>query len=212
MCNQYESAIGSRMSYEAVNREIGRLTAQRCFPGFRVPILRQDADLRLLDVAEWAFVPGWSRELPKIRPTNAKGETVATNGLFRAAFQHSRCLFPASYWIEYTGPRGSKIPHRLARQDGEPLMLAGIWSDVRIGEERHRTAAIITTAANPRAAEIHHRMPLVLAERDEEAWLDPATPLEIVTGLLRPADPSWLLITPDDTPPRRRATQKTLEI
>ena len=203
MCNQYESVVGANVRYDGLAAEVATIIGQRVFPGFTVPILRRKDEIRYLDTVEWAFVPAWANELPKIRPTNARAETVATSGLFRAAFTKHRCLFPCAYWVEWKGAKGSKIPHRLGRLDGEPLLLAGLWSTTRVNELPLRSAAVITTEANPRAAEVHHRMPLVLAPDDEEAWLDPATPLEHLLTLLRPADPDWLQITPDDPPPRK---------
>jgi putative SOS response-associated peptidase YedK len=164
-------------------------------------------------VARWHFLGSWEREFAGKPLTNARAETICEKPTFRAAFARDRCLFPAEYWLEAVGPKGNKTWCRHGRADGEPFYLAGLWASRVVAEQRVNVACIITTAANERAAELHDRMPLVLAEGDEEAWLDPATPLEIVSGLLQPADPSWLLITPDDAPPRRRAVaQTTLEI
>jgi putative SOS response-associated peptidase YedK len=50
-----------------------------------------------------------------------------------------------------------------------------------------RTCTIVTCAANPDVADVHDRMPVVLAPELWEQWLDPAEkePGE-VTGLLDP--------------------------
>ena len=48
-----------------------------------------------------------------------------------------------------------------------------------------RSCTIITTAANPRMAEIHDRMPVILTREAEAAWLAHDTPLGAVEALLR---------------------------
>ena len=95
------------------------------------------------------------------------------------------------------GDADGKVPHAIARADGDPLAFAGIWEGWRSPEgDVLRTFAIITTAANAQMATLHTRMPVIL-ERDEwPAWLgevdsDPQT-------LLRPAPESLLRIWPVD--------------
>jgi putative SOS response-associated peptidase YedK len=57
-----------------------------------------------------------------------------------------------------------------------------------------RTYTILTTEPNPTVAPLHDRMPVVLQPEDWAAWLDPATPIERIRALLRPA-PEGLLET-----------------
>ena len=38
-------------------------------------------------LAQWGFVPSWTTGKPKMRPINAKSETIATSEMFRRAFQ-----------------------------------------------------------------------------------------------------------------------------
>jgi putative SOS response-associated peptidase YedK len=65
-------------------------------------------------------------------------------------------------------------------KDGKPFGIGGIWEnwkDLATGEWI-RTFAVITTDANALVAEIHDRMPLILAPKNYERWLgdepDPA--------------------------------------
>jgi putative SOS response-associated peptidase YedK len=78
------------------------------------------------------------------------------------------------------------------RSDGVPLFAAGLWSVWR-GREGGKDEApllsctIITTDAVGELAQIHDRMPLMLAEDDWDGWLNPDAPLD--TELLaRPPD------------------------
>jgi len=60
-----------------------------------------------------------------------------------------------------------------ARADGKPFGIGGIWEDWKdpVGGEWIRTFAIITTDANALVADIHDRMPLILAAGDYVRWL-----------------------------------------
>jgi putative SOS response-associated peptidase YedK len=64
-------------------------------------------------------------------------------------------------------------------KDSKPFGIGGIWENWRDpAGEWIRTFAIITTDANLLVADIHDRMPLVLAPEDHSRWLgddpDPA--------------------------------------
>ena len=58
-------------------------------------------------------------------------------------------------------------------KDGYPFGLGGAWENWKdpASGERIRTFAIITTDANELVAEIHDRMPLILAPADYGRWL-----------------------------------------
>ena len=67
---------------------------------------------------------------------------------------------------------GGKQPYGIARADGEPVTLGGIWESWRgPGEEVVRTFAIITTRPNAEKSEMQNRMPLVIDPKDWPAWL-----------------------------------------
>jgi putative SOS response-associated peptidase YedK len=58
-------------------------------------------------------------------------------------------------------------------KDGAPFGLAGIWENWKepVSGDWIRTFAIITTDANELVAEIHDRMPVILAPADYARWL-----------------------------------------
>lgn len=61
---------------------------------------------------------------------NARIETVATRPTFRAAWRAGqRCLVPASWYQEPNWETGRNIWWQLKRADGQPWMLAGLWSE-----------------------------------------------------------------------------------
>ena len=58
-------------------------------------------------------------------------------------------------------------------KNGKPFGVAGIWENWKepTSDEWIRTFAVITTNANSLVADIHDRMPLILAPDDYARWL-----------------------------------------
>ena len=139
-----------------------------------------ESDGRRLGALRWGFVPSWSRD-PAVgpRPINARAEGAATSRLFGPSERGRRCVVPVDGWYEWTEEDGARQPYLLRDPDGEPAALAALWSTWRDPAGTVpplATVALVTTEARGAAATVHHRMPLVLAGADLDAWLDPATP------------------------------------
>jgi putative SOS response-associated peptidase YedK len=138
--------------------------------------------------ATWGFVPEWADGRPDVKPLiNARAETVATKPFFRDAFTRKRCLILADGFYEWKRAGKSKLPYRIALKTEEPFAFAGIWSAVHDAQgEIQPTFAILTTEANALVAQIHTRMPVILREQDEAAWLNPTLSLDEAQALLVP--------------------------
>ena len=143
---------------------------------------------RVLAPMAWGLLAAWEKhpDAARVRPINARCETVATSRMFATAFRQRRCLVAVDAWYEWARAGDQKIPHAVGRCDRSPVVLGGIWECWRspIGD-RTLTLAIVTTPAMAELATIHERMPLVVDEADWPAWLG-----EIegdATPLLRPA-------------------------
>jgi putative SOS response-associated peptidase YedK len=54
----------------------------------------------------------------------------------------------------------------------------------------------MTTQANTRMAEVHHRMPVILTPEQIGPWLDPATPRDDLQALLKPLPEAAVTLTP----------------
>ena len=154
---------------------------------------------RHLDLLNWGLVPHWTKDLKAARrPINARAETVATSAMFRAAFAERRCLVPADLFYEWQATPTGKRPYAIARHDGAPLALGGLWEGWRgPGGEILRSFAIVTTAANAEIAPLHERMPLVLEPADWPAWLGETD--RAAAALLRPAQAGTLRLWPVST-------------
>jgi putative SOS response-associated peptidase YedK len=145
--------------------------------------------------AAWGFVPEWADGRPDVKPLiNARAETVATKPFFRDAFKRKRCLVLADGFYEWQRAGKGKIPYRIALKNEEPFAFAGIWSTVRDAQGGVQpTFAILTTEANTLVSQIHTRMPVILREQDEAAWLNSRLALDAAQALLVPL-PTELLI------------------
>ena len=158
--------------------------------------VRAEGGERRLEAFHWGLVPWWAED-PKVgsRMINARAETVATKGAFKAAFAARRVLVPADGFYEWGPARasgGRKQAWYVHSPDGEPYAFAGLWEswrDRRTGDgDRLRSTAIITTQANDPMAEVHERMPVILPRAAWDEWLDPDhDDTEALTRLLVPA-------------------------
>ena len=96
-----------------------------------------------------------------------------------------RCIVPVDGFFEWKAIKGQKAkqPYAIAMQDGSPFGLGGLWENWKepASGEWIRTLAVITTDANELVAEIHDRMPLILAPGDYARWLsDEPDPHELM--------------------------------
>lgn len=142
--------------------------------------------------ARWGFVPRWWKQpKPPSKTFNAVSETATTKPMWRHAWRHSRCLVPASLWYEWvTNERGEKLPFAfLPSGPGEEMMFAGLWDtwhDAVVGEDI-ATFAILTRESEGVVADVHHRMPLLLAPQIWGSWIYPGlnSPRDIDNELAR---------------------------
>lgn len=118
-------------------------------PSQELLVIRQNqrTSERSLDPIKWGFVPNWCREpKPKLRPINAKVETVATSCMFAEAYERRRCIVPVDGFFEWRALKGARQPYVIGMKDGSPFGLAGLWDNWKdpTSNERVRTFTIIT--------------------------------------------------------------------
>lgn len=141
-----------------------------------VHVVTSDGSDRQLGSMRWGFIPHWYKK-PNDGPLliNARAETIAEKPAFRAAARDRRCLIPVSGFFEWTKDEdGNRLPWFIHPAKGEALALAGVYQSWDKGDEPVTTCAIVTTGANAPMSKIHHRMPVILAEKDWPLWLGEA--------------------------------------
>jgi putative SOS response-associated peptidase YedK len=154
-----------------------------------------------LDPLRWGLIPYWCKDRAGGRkPINAKCETVSTLPTFRDAYRLRRCILPVDGFYEWKATKGerAKQPYAIAMKDDSPFGVAGLWENWKdpASGERIRTFAVITTDANELVAEIHDRMPAILAPEHYTRWLsDEPDPRD----LMRPFPADLMRIRPIST-------------
>jgi len=163
-----------------------------CAPGQELPVIA-DEDPGRATRMEWGLTPAWADESFDL--INARAETVREKRSFADAFERRRCLVPADGFYEWVEGGTGKTPYRVAFEDDRPFAMAGLYerweppvpettqtglgsfgggadegdSDDCVGPIE--TFTVITTEPNDLVADLHHRMAVILAPDEEEAWL-----------------------------------------
>jgi putative SOS response-associated peptidase YedK len=158
-----------------------------------IAIVREGSNgARELALVRWGLVPSWVKD-PQDFSTiiNARSETAAEKPSFRAAMRHRRCLIPADGFIEWTGPKGSKRPFFIKREDEDLIAFAGLWEHWQGADGSEiESAVILTTEANATVSPLHNRMPVIIDPEQFDVWLD--------CKRLSPADVAEFLVPAED--------------
>ena len=192
MCGRYAALLppeALRKIFGTVNPPPNFAPTWNMAPSKQAPVVRLHPETRArhLDLLNWGLVPHWAKDPKATRqPINARSETAATTPMFRDAFARRHCLVPADVFYEWQVVDGAKQPWAIARQDGAPLVFAGLWEGWRGGDGTIiRSFTILTTDANDALRPLHERMPVVLEQADWPLWLG-EQPGDAV-ALLRPS-------------------------
>lgn len=144
-------------------------------PTQMIPAIVAHDGARHIAPMRWGFIPRWYKA-PNDGPLliNARSETIAEKPAFRDAARKRRCLIPASGFYEWTHRLGrGKEPWYIRSTGNAPLVFAGIWQGWTPpeGGDRLVTCAIVTCAASADIADVHDRMPVLIAPEDQALWL-----------------------------------------
>lgn len=139
---------------------------------------------------QFGLVPTWVKSASdaKLRSTklvNARSEIVTTSNNFREAWLGAhRCIVPMMSFREDDFRTGKAVPTRIARVDGKPMGVAGLWECWKgAGDEVIVSFCLLTVNANSHAL-LHRygqpgsekRMPAILNEGAYSAWLNAPQP------------------------------------
>jgi putative SOS response-associated peptidase YedK len=166
-----------------------------------LPVVRYDAKerQRSLEVMRWGLIPYWAKdEKIGFSTINARAEEVDTKPAFREPFRQRRCLVPVDNFYEWKKTAKGKQPYAVGLKGGGLMALAGLWDTWRSPTgERIRSFTIITTMPNELCAQLHNRMPVVLAPEAWPAWLseEPADEAQL-KSLLAPYPSDGMICWP----------------
>ena len=161
------------------------------FPAYTAPFIRRPREwgsgddavpAREAMVGVFGLLPHWAKDTKLTKSTyNARSETAAVKPAFRDAWRAARhCIIPAWAFYEPDWRSGKHVPTRIARADGQPLGIAGLWSWWKPPgglEVLSFTMLTINAAMHPVMCNYHRpddekRMIVLLREADFDAWLD----------------------------------------
>lgn len=117
----------------------------------------------------WGFEESWKPGVV----SNTRIES-ATKPIWRESIEHRRCVLPVLAFFEthreetYPSPKTGKLIKRQYefRIPGQEIIFIGcIW--------REDTFSMVTTDANADMAPIHHRMPLIVRQKELPLWFGP---------------------------------------
>jgi putative SOS response-associated peptidase YedK len=169
MCNLYRmtkaQAEIARLFHARVSE--GANFAEEVYPGYSGAVIAEGQIRSMV----WGFpLSQKSKKTGEpLKPrlvNNARSEKL-DSFMWRYSFAERRCLIPLTAWAEAEGSRGAKTRTWLSLPDEDAFAVAGIW---RTSEEWGDCYSMIMTDAAGAAAEVHNRMPVILAPDRYEEW------------------------------------------
>lgn len=191
MCSHYQAIKERERFFKAFGvyppDDLGRYDV---WPGYPATFIRRPHEIESGDEAVperealtglFGMVPHWSADTKITRHTfNARTETVAVKPSFRDAWKRAQhCIIAADAIFEPDWRNGKAVPTRIARADGEPMGIAGLWSWWKSpkGDVVHSFSMLTINAdAHPLMCLYHKptdkkRMVVILPQAQYDDWL-----------------------------------------
>jgi putative SOS response-associated peptidase YedK len=169
-------------------------------PGFFI----RKAQVSELAQGQFGLVPTWVKSASdaKLRSTKlavTRYETMSTATATRDVWlKGQRCIIPMQAFLEDDWRSGKAVPTRIARVDGQPMGVAGLWERWMQGDQEIVSFTLLTVNANSHALMNRYgqngnekRMPAILNEGAYAAWL--SAPIDKAREFMR-AYPAHLLL------------------
>lgn len=174
MCGRFSFAVKARIIEDRFGVEVDETLftpRYNCAPSQNLAVISNE-DPGHLSYYRWGLIPVWAKEASiGNKMINAKAETITEKPSFRQPFRRRRCLVPADSFYEWQKD-DLRTPYRIMMADERPFAMAGIWDAwINAAGEEIRSFSILTTMSNHLVSGIHHRMPVILTEDNEQKWL-----------------------------------------
>jgi putative SOS response-associated peptidase YedK len=165
-----------------------------------LPVLLQGASGPRLAQLEWGFIPNWRSDRPKDDPLKAvdratkaleigrKTWNSASETMFddekptwRDSAHDRRCVIVLDGYFDFYYHDEVKYPFFISPDNGDCLLVAGLWDVATINGEEHLTCAILTQQItepthdeeDDENTERPLRMPIILEPEDFALWWEP---------------------------------------
>lgn len=178
-----QHASGTVLEPWMVRKPAEAVSSWNIKPTQQLPIVftsREDGS-KHFETAFWSLIPRWAEELrPRYATFNARIESVHDRATFKAPIKNQRAIIPVTGFYEWTGEKGSRVPHAIFGP-AAILPMAGMYTywadpDVPGAEGRHLTATILTMESAGTMESLHSRMPVFVPPELTEDWLNPEVP------------------------------------
>ncbi len=186
MCGRYQLAIDLDPVAEAHQATMDGHFSPRynIAPTQNVPVLRHWAGRRALEFLRWGLIPRHRNDDKGSPLINARSETIVEKPSFRESFFRRRCIVPATGFYEWLADGGVKTPHLVRAVNGPWFGMAGLWDRWRGEIGWVESFTVVTCPAHGKMKSLHDRMPVILSLDEQALWLDPATSLTTLQGLM----------------------------
>jgi putative SOS response-associated peptidase YedK len=172
MCNLYRMTknVGEVAAwFAAVEGAGGANFAAEVYPGYTGLVVAQ-GEVRAMT---WGFpllLKGKQGQPLKPKPVNNARQDKLETFFWRHSFAERRCLIPLTGWAEAQGVKGRMTRTWLSLPDAEMFAAAGVWRQTE--EWGACYSMVMTDSAGTDAAQVHERMPVLLAPQDQARWCE----------------------------------------
>lgn len=170
MCNLYRMTKGTAevaALFAVEDAAAGSNFANELYPGYPGLVV-EGGQLRAMNWGLPVVLTGKQGQKLKPKPvTNARDDKLLTP-FWRDSFARRRCLIPVTQWAEPQGPSGRMTRSWYSLPDVEVMAVAGLW---RPTAEWGDCYAMVMVDSAPAMAEVHDRMPVILAPDNWAAWI-----------------------------------------
>ena len=207
MCNLYRMTKTQdevAQWFDAIEALGGANFSSEVYPGYPGMVVAEGQVRRM----NWGFplvMKGKQGQLMKPKPVNNTRTDKLDSFFWRYSFEERRCLIPITAWAEAEGPKGRMTRTWLSLPDSELFACAGIW---RNSDEWGDCYSMVMTDAAGAAAEVHTRMPVIIARQDYGVWT--GEDVEAARALCHPWNSAISLDRTDQPWARGAASQRSL--
>lgn len=197
MCGRYtlteEDRLGTRFEVKTIPKDLK--ANFNVAPTQTMPVIAEVEGQRTIELMRWGiprFIgPGKVKDVFNTRSDKAFGS-------WKKLVMTQRVLVPATGFYEWKrAGDATKQPYFIHPSQDDLFAFAGIWNMWEDDDKRQiKTYSIITTEPNKEMSGIHNRMPVILHQEDEAAWLTSAhdNDRSAIEALLRPYEDNGLEI------------------
>lgn len=168
MCNLYRmrQTVSKVARLFGVQPDLGANFGEEVYPGYPGLVVA-DGKARTMTWGLPLTLTGKQGQKLKPKPVNNAREDKLGTPFWRDSFAKRRCLIPVSAWAEAEGEKGRMTRTWYSLPGDEPIAVAGLW---RPTAEWGDAYAMVMVDGCPQMADVHDRMPVVLARGDWQRW------------------------------------------